>query len=166
MKNLLNLFVEPELTSMKDFINANQEFIQKLPQEHQNFLKDLFNFYLQNIDLSNNLIDGLLDIANLFPYYVKQMMIEACPILRILDNKRKRILEENNSQITKKSRIDLCDPNSYECKCTKCNIFVPLSEVCCSKKYGEPLCMPCYLISDKKCVPMNITLISFAEIDA
>jgi hypothetical protein len=166
MKNLLNLFVEPELASMIDFINANKEFIQKLSQENQNFLKDLFNFYCPNFDLSNKLIDGLLDIANLFPYYVKQMMIEACPILRILDNKRKRIFEQNNSQITKKSRIDLCDPNSYECKCTICNIFVPLSEVCCSKKFSEPLCMPCYLFSDKKCSPMNMTLISFAEIDA
>ena len=166
MKNLFNLFVEPELDRMIDFINANQEFIKKLPQEDQNFLKDLFNFYLPSFDLSNRLINGLLDIANLFPYYVKQMMIEACPIIRILDNKRKRSLEESESQKAKKSRIDLCDPNSYECECTRCHIFVHLSEICCSKKYSEPLCMPCYLISDKKCVPMNMTLISFAEIDA
>ena len=166
MKNLLNLFVESELTSMIHFINGNQEFIQKLPQDDQNFLKDVFNFYLPKLDLSNKLINGLLDIANLFPYYVKQMMIEACPILRILDNKCKRIMEESEPQKAKKSRIDLCDPNSYECQCEKCGNFVPISEVCCSKKYGEPLCMPCYLISDKKCVPMNMTLISFAEIDA
>ena len=94
------------------------------------------------------------------------MMIEAYPILRILDNKRKRSMEEGEQQTTKKARIDLCIPISYECECTRCQIFVPISEVCCSKKYGEPLCMPCYLISDKKCVPMNMTLISFAEIDA
>ena len=166
MKNLLNLFVESELTSMIHFINGNQEFIQKLHQDDQNFLKDVFNFYLPKLDLSNKLINGLLDIANLFPYYVKQMMIEACPILRILDNKCKRIMEESEPQKAKKSRIDLCDPISYECQCGKCGNFVPISEVCCSKKYGESLCMPCYLISDKKCVPMNMTLISFAEIDA
>ena len=166
MKNLLNLFVEPELTSMIHFINGNQEFIQKLPQDDQNFLKDVFNFYLPKLDLSNKLINGLLDIANLFPYYVKQMMIEACPILRILDNKCKRIMEESEPQKAKKSRIDLCDPNSYECQCEKCGNFVPISEVCCSKKFSEPLCMPCYLFSDKKCAPMNMTLISFAEIDA
>jgi hypothetical protein len=165
MKNLLNLFVEPELASMIDFINANKEFIQKLPQENQNFLKDLFNFYCPTFDLSKDLINGLLNIANLFPYYVKQMMIEACPILRILDNKRKRSQEESEHQTAKKSRIDLCSPNSYECECTRCHIFVHLSEVCCSKKYGEPLCMTCYLFSDKKCAPMNMTLISFAEID-
>jgi hypothetical protein len=151
---------------MIHFINGNQEFIQKLPQDDQNFLKDVFNFYLSKLDLSNHLINGLLDIANLFPYYVKQMMIEACPILRILDNKRKRSLENSESQAAKKTKLDICDPNSYECECTKCHNFIPLSEVCCSKKYGEPLCMPCYLISDKKCVPMNMTLISFAEIDA
>jgi hypothetical protein len=171
MKNLLNLFQEkkynePELDVLLDFINSNQQFIKNLSQENQNFLKDLFNFYLENIDLSKGLINGLLDIANLFPYYVKQMMIEACPILRILDNKRKRSLEESEHQTAKKARIDLCNANSYECECTRCQIFVPLSEVCCSKKYGEPLCMSCYLISDKKCVPMNMTLISFAEIDA
>jgi hypothetical protein len=171
IKNLLNLFQENrydenDLTSMIQFINANQEFIQKLPQDDQNFLKDVFNFYLPKLDLSNRLINGLLDIANLFPYYVKQMMIEACPILRILENKRKRSLEESEPQEAKKKKLDVCDPNSYECECTRCHNFVPLSEVCCSKKYGEPLCMPCYLISDKKCVPMNMTLISFAEIDA
>jgi len=165
MKNLLNLFVETELANMIHFINANQEFIQKLPQENQNFLKDVFNFYLPNFDLSKGLINGLLDIANLFPYYVKQMMIEACPILRILDNKRKRSLEESKLQVTKKSRIDVCDPNSYECECSTCNNFVPLLEIVV-QKYSQPLCMPCYLISNKKCVPMNMTLISFAKIDA
>jgi hypothetical protein len=166
MKNFLNLFVETELASMIEFINANQQFIQKLSQENQNFLKDVFNFYLPNFDLSKELINGLLDIANLFPYYVKQMMIEACPILRIMDNKRKRNLEESDLQPSKKSRIDVCDPNSYECECCACHNFVPILEVCCSKKYGKLLCMPCYLISDKKCVPLNMSLISFAEIDA
>jgi len=165
MKNLLNLFVENDLISMIQFINANQEFIKKLTQDDQNFLKDVFNFYLPKLDLSKRLINGLLDIANLFPYYVKQMMIEACPILRILENKRKRSLEESEPQAAKKTKLDVCDPNSYECECTRCHNFVPLSEICCSKKYSEPLCMPCYLISDKKCVPMNMTLISFAEID-
>ena len=93
-------------------------------------------------------------------------MIEACPILRIMENKRKRILEDSEQKSAKKSRIDVCDPKSYECQCFACEIFIPLSEVCCSKKYGDPLCMSCYLISDKNCVPMNMTLISFAEIDA
>ena len=171
MKNILNLFeentyFENELSDFIHFINANQEFIQKLHQENKNFLKDVFNFYLPKLSLSNRIINGLLDIANLFSYHVKQIMIEACPILRILDNKRKRGLEESEQKSAKKSRIDVCDPKSYECQCFTCENFVPLSEVCCSKKHGEPLCMECYLISDKNCVPMNMTLISFAEIDA
>jgi hypothetical protein len=164
LKNLLNLFVETELASMIEFIKSNQEFIQKLSQENQKFLKDVFNFYLPNFDLSKELLNGLLDIANLFPYYVKQSIIEACPILRIMDNKRKRNLEESELQPSKKSRIDVCDPNSYECECCVCGNFVPLSEVCCSK-YSKPLCMPCYLILDKKYVPINMSLISFAEVE-
>jgi hypothetical protein len=170
LKIYLNLFQDnqyndAELAVMIQFMKSNQEFIKNLSQENQNFLKDLFNFYLPKLDLSNGLINGLLDIANFFPYYVKQMMIEACPMLRILDNKRKRSMEEGEQQTAKKAKIDLCSPISYEIECTRCQIFVPISEVCCSKKYGEPLCMPCYLISDKKCVPMNMTLISFTEID-
>jgi len=171
LKIYLNLFQDnqyndAELANMIHFMRTNQEFIKNLSQENQNFLKDLFNFYLPKLDLSNGLINGLLDIASFFPYYVKQMMIEAYPILRILDNKRKRSQEEGEQQTAKKTKIDLCSPISYEIECTRCQIFVPISEICCSKKYGEPLCMPCYLISDKKCVPMNMTLISFAEIDA
>ena len=171
MKNILNLFeentyFENELSDFIHFSNANQEFIQKLPQENKNFLKDVFNFYLPKLILSNRIINGLLDIANLFSYHIKQIMIEACPILRIMENKRKRILEDSEQKSSKKSRIDVCDPKSYECQCFACEIFIPLSEVCCSKKYGDPLCMSCYLISYKNCVPMNMTLISFAEIDA
>lgn len=171
MKNILNLFeentfFENELSDFIHFSNANQEFIHKLPQENKNFLMDVFNFYLPKLSLSNRILNGILDIANIFSYHIKQMIIEACPILRIMENKRKRILEDSEQKSAKKSRIDVCDPKSYECQCFACEIFIPLSEVCCSKKYGEPLCMSCYLISDKNCVPMNMTLISFAEIDA
>jgi len=171
IKSFMNYYrekqqIESPLINMINFIRTNQEFIQQLCQHDQNFLKGVFNSYLPNLILSNELINGLLDIANLLPCNLKQIMIEACPILRILENKRKRISKEAESQTGKKMRIDLCDPVSYECECSGCGKFFLLSEISCSKKYGDTSCLSCLLTIDKYNVPMNMTLISFSEIDA
>jgi len=168
MKNLLNLFQEnqwtnTELENMIYFINSNQEFIKNLSQDNQNFLKDLFNFYLPNINASKSILNPLLNIANLFPNYVKQIMLEAFPMLKIFENKRKRI---SDFEAGKKQKIDVCDPFSYECECDGCGNFIPLSEICCSKKFGEPLCMTCNFKKDRNCVPINMTLIAFTGIDS
>jgi len=167
MKNFLNLFQEnqctnAEITNMIDFIKSNQEFIKNLSQDNQNFLKDLFNFYSPNINASINILNPLLNIAYLFPDYVKQMMFEAFPMLKILENKRKRI---SDFEAGKKRKIDVSDPFSYECECDGCGNFIPLSEICCSKKFGEPLCMSCNFKKDRNCSPINMTLISFSGID-
>ena len=55
------------------YISPTETRNLKMLQENKNFLKDVFNFYLPKLSLSNRIINGLLDIANLFSYHIKQL---------------------------------------------------------------------------------------------
>lgn len=163
IKKFFNDFIEqpsseeqPDLSDVFTYAQSQHELIQELTNDDRSFLKNLFDAYLPKIKLTPQLIQNLLNIANLFPIDVKQSILEASISLKILDNSRKRLAREDNARLSgKRLCLDPSDPSSYKCQCSGCGKFFVLTELCVSEKYSDASCLLCSLNQDGDFVPFN-----------
>ena len=147
---------QPDLSDVFTYVQSQHELIQELTNDDRSFLKNLFDAYLPKIKLTPQLIQNLLNIANLFPIDVKQSILEASISLKILDNSRKRLMKEDNARLSgKRLCLDPSDPSSYKCQCSGCGKFFVLTELCVSEKYSDASCLLCSLGQDGDFVPFN-----------
>jgi hypothetical protein len=103
-----------------------------MSEEDRKFLKTLFSSYLGKLVLSEEFIQLLHQLSQVFPIDVKQHMFESCLPLRLLDVEKAG---------RKRSR-DLTDPDSYEADCSMCRHAHPLPELGMDG-YGCPICRKC-----------------------
>ena len=137
IKTSLNLHLKPNASydRIRTFVStceAQREIIFQMDKEDRKFLKELFGSYLGKLILSEELIQLLHRLSQVFPGDVKQHMFEACLSLKMLDVEKAG---------RKRSR-DLTDPDSYEADCSKCQRPYPLPQLGLDA-HGDPICRVC-----------------------
>ena len=137
IKSSLNLHLKPNASydRIRTFVStceAQREIIFQMDEEDRKFIKALFGSYLGKLVKSEELMQLLHRLSQVFPEDVKQHMFEACLQLKLLDVEKAG---------RKRSR-DLTDPDSYEADCSKCQRPYPLSQLGLDG-YGNPICRKC-----------------------
>lgn len=137
IKSSLNLHLKPNgsCDRIRTFVStceAQREIIFQMDKEDRKFLKELFGSYLGKLILSEELIQLLHRLSQVFPEDVKQHMFEACLSLKMLDVEKAG---------RKRSR-DLTDPDSYEADCSMCRRPYPLPQLGLDA-HGDPICRVC-----------------------
>jgi hypothetical protein len=137
IKSSLNLHMNPNgsfdnIRTLVSECEAQREIIFQMNEEDRKFLKKLFSAYLERLVLSEELIQLLHRLSQVFPVDVKQHMFEVCIPLRLLDVEKAG---------RKRSR-DLTDPDSYEADCSMCRRPHPLPELGLDA-HGDPICRKC-----------------------
>ncbi len=137
IKTSLNLHLKPygsfdRMRALVSECELQKEIIFQMSEEDRKFLKALFNSYLGKLVLSEELIQLLHQLSQVFPVDVKQHMFEACLPLRLLDVEKAGI---------KRSR-DPSDPDSYEADCSKCRLPYPLPQLGLNA-HGDLICRKC-----------------------
>jgi hypothetical protein len=137
IKSSLNLLLKPngsfdKIRTLVSTCEAQRENLLQMDKTGCNFLKELFSSYMENIVLSEELLQLLHRLSQVLPVDVKQHMFEACLPLKLLDVEKAG---------RKRSR-DPSDPYSYEADCSKCKRHYPLPQLGLDA-HGDPICRVC-----------------------
>lgn len=138
IKSSLNIHLKPNgsLDRIDAFVStceAQRAIIFQMDKEDRKFLKALFGSYLGNLILSEELMQLLHRLSQVFPEDVKQHIFETCRPLKMLDVEKAG---------RKRSR-DLTDPDSYEADCSNCERSYPLSQLGLAEENVYPICRKC-----------------------
>jgi len=137
IKSSFNLHLKPndsfdKIRTLVSACEAKKGIILQMDEEDRKFLKELFSSYLGKLVLSEELVQLLHQLSQVFPVDVKQHMFEACLPLKMLDVEKAK---------GKRSR-DLTDPDSYEADCSRCRRPHPLTQLGLDG-FGAPICWRC-----------------------
>jgi hypothetical protein len=137
IKSSFNLHLKPNglcdrMRALVSACEAKQGIILQMDEKDRKFLKALFSSYLGKLVLSEELIQLLHQLSQVFPVDVKQHMFEACLPLKMLDVEKAG---------RKRSR-DLTDPDSYEADCSRCRGPHPLPQLGLDA-HNNPICREC-----------------------
>jgi hypothetical protein len=137
IKSSLNLHLKPNgscdrMRTLVSTCEEKRDLLLQMNEEDRYFLKALFGSYIRKLVLSEELVQLLHRLSQVFPEDVKQHMFETCLQIKLLDVEKAG---------RKRSR-DLTDPDSYEADCSKCQRPYPLSQLGLDG-YGYPICRKC-----------------------
>jgi hypothetical protein len=138
IKSSLNLHLKPNgscdrIRTLVTMCEEKRDILLQMDEEDRNFLKALFGSYIRKLVLSEELVQLLHQLSQVFPGGVKQHMFETCLPLKMLDNEKAR---------AKKRSRDLTDPDSYEADCSICRSPYPLPQLGLDVP-GDPICRVC-----------------------
>jgi hypothetical protein len=137
IKSSLNLHLKPNgscdrIRTLVTMCEEKRELLLQMNEEDRKFLKALFGSYFRKLVMSEELVQLLHRLSQVFPGDVKQHMFEACLQLKMLDVEKAG---------RKRSR-DLTDPDSYEADCSMCRRPYPLPQLGLNA-HGDPICRVC-----------------------